>query len=1809
MGAGHSADGDAGAYASDPPASERKKGHSRRRRHSVDSVASYSSQNHVDRIRTQNFSAASCQDDSDFGSIKTSLFRRSSSNLEYPAKRPDSVTSNTSSTRSRLREFVERKSSQDEHRSGANPVVDIQYFENPAETLEFDSPRNSLDSRKNQDERPKKRKLSKTKEPNDTKNKKQEKYQSKLADYYKLPVQLPQDEFYQHLTRSRAAEEFLQKRFSNSETEFSGSYGRLCKHRDIEGSNLRRSRSLAVIREETFTDLQIQNHGKNKRSQLIPRARLFDKPCFKDRLTGRTKYQTKEEVLEGIYIDSTVSCFADINRQGQEESNPAPVTSDNNSAKEGSVCNESQHSKSANGSWANLTEETKQINLSEDSIGHSRNPSEIDSLDSNYVRKHYNFEAHLKNCKEGSPSTGRSLASPSCKDLYIATDEHDSENECRLKSKTPNSACKERGPSAQSQRNNYNEIDSCHVDDHVTYDKISIQSKEIDVKDNQTDLYGNCNEIKDNGDSQSIISENDGTISSPPDSITSYISISIASSTEKSHKLEYLAHSLAEKIDEYCDSQNRESNQISTKSPVLNSENQPDKEPIYTSVQKKKTFADLRRESFARKQNSYQENINNGHADTYVSRTYIDTETYDKRNTCASKNITTEPFVTTLIENQYYSLPDINISKCLRKSERIDAQLREEDPEDNPCENTYEVAQTHFREILCNKSNENYGQLNKSLINITSDHKLSHNTSIYLPEYSEPQSLQNCTKLEDDLKSIITIESSNADDHAKEFLLDNHQNEREINEIEGTIRNTKLVTKSESLAVNSDSINRQEYKILKSFSNDNIPKSVTGKAKTNIKKHYSLRQRDPVDSVPIPSPDTVIRGLRNKDTSRVFSNPSFAEEIKNHCLLSRVKSFKSSQHSKIDIVPLSGHQTLVIDPPLNQSTDKPRPTKHLEEEFTTCSKNNNDKVISSYEETPDTIKPCETQTKETNSSETKESFFTIKLNKVVKTNLQKLHANTCDHIDLNTQQVINKPPSKLIIKDHKNYSLTRQFDTTNSKMTRPQILQVVDSKSKKYNNTLEKSKPCEKLETNNNKGEDNQDSNDLSRVPKMENCQVKDKLDDAIKTDIEYQVKINSVKNYWSQLIDKSPDHLNKQEKEESDLPNQLNQGEDNEVEKKISKPLSKDNTSFIPEVSVGKIIKSLENVKIVDSIKKISQAKLQLWKDDTEKVKSDSEIEEAPIEKIVKDNVNTQNFYQTPKTENNKQKTESDSYRDTPEIEIVELSSDDNQNQKTQATLIKAKGYEKGCDDFDHVRYKVMKSELFKNSMIANYRKEAQFDGLLQYLQDYSFQELLTNNNIVIIEPVRTKVEPAPKKINNTDPYKIHPSQLKKNECLSQTEKTKNAIRRHFFYHPIRVNKEIIEEELPNPDTVKKVRNLFEDTLKMKSPMTQDPPLVEENVGLTRRSTSYRNLTEEVKSNKSVGRKKIVRQLTIDTNFGHKKWDNASLSSGVSSGDLSSNNDYEADALSPYSNKNIKDNAYSSSEEYLCDSANQDFCCESQYVSPDILKKIRECGTSVTYYGGKVLNSKMGSNVSPMTKAIMDEIKSLQRNCSTNCYSCQTKCKGEKCACLIADKHRQNLAEKESQRAIESENISTPEKQLRTDHFPGFKFKLVKSNSCSSRLELTGTDDNKTLKRFRRQNSKDDPPLVHDEENSVKNKICRLESYSKGQIKTPIKIKNNDEKTKYQSEQSKNTELKIKDSVNNENKSSTDQETDSQKDQIQDIASGDNHSFEKKFYYVNNNLEYNKVDTVGKFGEMVFEEFEVLENCYDSLNSNKSLK
>lgn len=126
-------------------------------------------------------------------------------------------------------------------------------------------------------------------------------------------------------------------------------------------------------------------------------------------------------------------------------------------------------------------------------------------------------------------------------------------------------------------------------------------------------------------------------------------------------------------------------------------------------------------------------------------------------------------------------------------------------------------------------------------------------------------------------------------------------------------------------------------------------------------------------------------------------------------------------------------------------------------------------------------------------------------------------------------------------------------------------------------------------------------------------------------------------------------------------------------------------------------------------------------------------------------------------------------------------------------------------------------------------------------------------------------------------------------------------------------------------------------------------------------------------------------------------------------------------------SNSNPSNMSDYGSVENFYDSIDNEIYCE--YVSEDILKKIRDCGTTVTYYGGRVVNHKTGQPV--LTKVIMEEIKNNQQICR-ECNSSANK----------------------------SENDNTEE------NYVGVKFRIVKSNSCSSRLELLGTQEKKDFSK-----------------------------------------------------------------------------------------------------------------------------------------------
>lgn len=327
---------------------------------------------------------------------------------------------------------------------------------------------------------------------------------------------------------------------------------------------------------------------------------------------------------------------------------------------------------------------------------------------------------------------------------------------------------------------------------------------------------------------------------------------------------------------------------------------------------------------------------------------------------------------------------------------------------------------------------------------------------------------------------------------------------------------------------------------------------------------------------------------------------------------------------------------------------------------------------------------------------------------------------------------------------------------------------------------------------------------------------------------------------------------------------------------------------------------------------------------------------------------------------------------------------SNDKPNLQTTRNIGKDDKKMKKTDEpeFDYVRYRVIKSDLFQKKIFANCENKSEFDDLLmQYLQNYSFQELLIGNNVVIIEPIRFCVQNETK----TTPNDVT-SMLHKSTNNQRNNSQNNSLRRHFFYHPVRVNREIREDELPNPDTVKQARNFFECELTKR---TQSP----ERLNRIRRD-SFRYSSDD---------SSLKNAFNFVTN---------------------------------------NDDDYESFPGFYCNE-------RRQYVSEDVLEKIRSYGTSVTYYGGRILrkeNGEFGDFGKTLTKAIMQEIKDdeLKNNERRRCRNVQfTNDIDDKNNCTFNNGKCHFRKNKNSNYYYRNEN---------------YKFKLLKSNSCSSRMELLGT-------------------------------------------------------------------------------------------------------------------------------------------------------
>lgn len=213
--------------------------------------------------------------------------------------------------------------------------------------------------------------------------------------------------------------------------------------------------------------------------------------------------------------------------------------------------------------------------------------------------------------------------------------------------------------------------------------------------------------------------------------------------------------------------------------------------------------------------------------------------------------------------------------------------------------------------------------------------------------------------------------------------------------------------------------------------------------------------------------------------------------------------------------------------------------------------------------------------------------------------------------------------------------------------------------------------------------------------------------------------------------------------------------------------------------------------------------------------------------------------------------------------------------------------------------------------------------------------------------------------------------------ENVSHTE----TLKKHFYYHPLKPKKELNDNELPDPDKVLSTRQLFQKELKIPLP----PSMNNQNPKTGPRPT------QEIRVIPETYRSKLKKCISVDlgTNI-HNRWtDSGSVSSGVGS---------EASFDTESSETHHRADGYSSEDDdYLTEKTTVEII--GRPVSAEILNKIRKFGTSVTYYGGKVISSSRGVVCSPMTMTIMDEIRNQRE-----------------------------------------ENV---------------KLRLVKSNSCGSRIEL----------------------------------------------------------------------------------------------------------------------------------------------------------
>ncbi|EAT35281.1 AAEL012536-PA [Aedes aegypti] len=1207
----------------------------------------------------------------------------------------------------------------------------------------------------------------------------------------------------------------LYSRIDSRREEYDDLYGVNPKAADgNDACSLRRTRSLAVIREETYNDLHLHGRGA-RRSQLIPRAKLVDRNFFKDRYNFIYDDGEPTEPVENDTHYTLARRFSAA--QGQP---PFPWHTDK---------------------------------------------SDLDSIDSSIFKHSLHQQSSFEGSRHNSIRSGDSSK-------FVSKVEVHSEYSGASKSETGI------------------EADLKHLDDISLRDdppRPASKTSTLETLKNRYPREGKF-AVKDEVESGiTIIEIKDSQVSAKSSSVISYDSIYLSSESDDKEVLDELLPEVRLTEDnDLIDIKIEDYDDLFKETDLEKAESTID--TLYGQVTKPKPKI-VAVEPKIQPNDSLKRYIKNTSRGTIERLSII--SNLKLRQEFATKE---KPLLDS--DHQYNSLPDAaDVCKILRNSERIDAKLRRICDNDQSGRST-RTDSDHYDSLprldksrlnLTQATSDEDGSLEESdkgapsieVVETPTREVLSHASSkVYLKDFGLELDYENSVVTNSDQDSDITIVAPQESPTVPAITVTPAIVVTPA-EKPTTKKNDTVIYSTFASTVGKQTTNRINFE---SKEKPRPQPEAIAEIKTKLKPIPLVV--DPTPKIPVALAPTVKLGGK-----KVIVDEVAAKAAK------REKEYEKSVKAE------DKHNTVVKKPipkktpeaPAKKEESKPEPIP----------------IVNSRPPDPKPPEPKEGSPKVDHSSlfkdtnPFKEQARREVKNRVVDRPLFKgvRRFNSTENIYTSAPIIVTKTFNNFI---KTNEVKTKSFDSLivesgnekkreQKKMPRPQVIQIVDSK----------------------------------QVGKQDAGTLRKGAQDGQKVQKEFLHKVDSVRSYWSKMMDEAD------AREELEAEDHVDSG---------SLPESKNEQVVQPA-------KADEKSGSSSSAEQLKPVQLP---------------QQQPKKSASRQN-SSRNKYSTYQIDEG---AELQSF--SPTVEIIELDG------QKQAALVKPKNSQNL--DFDHVRYKVMKSEMFQKNLLVNHRKAAQFDGLMQYLQDYSFQELLAHNNVVIIEPVRTKIE----KISDKPPQastttcRITTGALSNNGS-GENPKRGPGLKKHFFYHPIRVNKELLDEELPSPDTVRNVRKLFEGTLRL--------------------GTTAKQAYEDAKTSGAI-----------------RKWDSASLSSGVSSGDLSSpcecgENEMDGD---------------SGDENMIGDDE-----LESHYVSQDVLEKIRECGSTVTYYGGRVVDKK-SEHMNTMTKAIMKEIRGLERK---TCQVCQPH------GC------RQMIEQRRGSQSAKLDGL-------------GVKFKLVKSNSCSSRLELAGT-------------------------------------------------------------------------------------------------------------------------------------------------------